>query len=249
MNDQKNQTTYLSVIVPAYNEEDKIESTLHSINAYLSRQAYLYEVIVVNDGSKDGTAHIVSRLVSELPYLRLIDNRENRGKGWSVRQGMLSARGEITLFMDADNSTTLDQFDRMIPHLQNGFDVVIGSRRVEGAVISLHQPWFRENVGRVVNLIVRFIHGIPMEDTQAGFKAFSGAAAEKIFPLQTIWQWVFDVELLAISRKLGFKVKEVPIVWKNDPKSQVKLKHTIKTLVDLVKIRLNLWSGVYDRSL
>ncbi|HEX3036040.1 MAG TPA: dolichyl-phosphate beta-glucosyltransferase [Thermodesulfobacteriota bacterium] len=245
MDNSESHTIYLSVIVPAYNEEDRIELTLRSIHAYLSQHGYSFEVIVVNDGSKDRTSQVVSRLISEFPYIRLIDNNENRGKGWAVKQGMLSAKGEIRLFMDADSSTSIDQFERMIPYFEKGFDVVIGSRRISGAVISVHQPWLRENMGRIVNSLVRIVCGIPMQDTQAGFKAFSSTAAEKVFPLQTIWRWIFDVELLVISRRLGLRVKEVPIVWKNDERSNVKFKHTIETLRDIIKIRLNEMYGVY----
>jgi Glycosyltransferases involved in cell wall biogenesis len=247
MDSTHTQAPYLSVIVPAYNEEKSIEQTLKSINSYLSRQSYLYEVIVVNDGSRDRTAYFVSRLISELSYLRLIDNKENRGKGWAVRQGMLSSKGRIRLFMDADNSTSVDQIERMIPCFEEGFDVVMGSRRVEGAVIAVHQSWLRENIGQVFNLIVRFIHGIPIKDTQAGFKAFSSAAAEKIFPRQTISRWAFDVELLVICQKLGLRVKQVPIVWRNDPRSLVKSRDMIKMLFELLKVKLNSWSGIYSQ--
>lgn len=247
MDNQSNKAIYLSIIVPAYNEEDRIENTLRSISAYLSRRSYLYEVIVVSDGSKDKTVYVVSRLITEFPYIRLIDDKENHGKGWAVRQGMLKAKGNIRLFMDADNSTSIEQVEGMFHYFEEGFDVVIGSRRVIGAVISKHQSWLRENVGQIFNLFVRVLHGIPMKDTQAGFKAFSSAAAEKIFPMQTIWHWVFDVELLVISRQCGLKVKEVPIIWKNDSRSHVKFRSAAKTLLDLVKVKLNLLSGVYDR--
>jgi len=241
------QARYLSVIVPAFNEEDRIESTLHSINSYLSAQHYTYEIIVVNDGSKDKTVEITSRLLTGIPHLRLIDNKENRGKGWAVKCGMISAKGEIRLFMDADNSTTIDQIENMFPHIENGFDVVIGSRRVKDAVITVHQSIFRERIGQIFNLIVRIINGLKIKDTQAGFKMFSSSAAEKIFPMQTIWQWAFDVELLMIAQKLGFKIKEVPITWRNNPLSHVRLKGMIMMLFDLTKTRLNLWTGVYNK--
>lgn len=181
----------------------------------------MYEIIVVNDGSKDKTVEITSRLINEIPHIRLIDNKENHGKGWAVKSGMLNTMGKIRLFMDADNSTTIDQIEHMFSYLENGFDVVVGSRRVNGAVITVHQSIFRELLGRIFNLIVRVINGLKIKDTQAGFKAFSSIAADQIFAVQTIWQWAFDPELLVIAQKLRFKVKEVPIIWRNDSKSRV----------------------------
>jgi glycosyltransferase involved in cell wall biosynthesis len=246
MDNQSSQETDISIIIPAYNEEKRIEYTLRSIGAYLSRQSYLYEVIVVNDGSRDKTVQVVLRLISEFPYIRLIGSEENRGKGWAVRQGMLEAKGKTRLFMDADNSTTIEQIEIILPYFEQGFDVVIGSRRVPGSVISRHQSWIRENVGQAFNLIVRVLHGIPMKDTQAGFKAFSSTAAERVFPKQTVWHWVFDVELLVISRQCGLKVKEVPIIWKNDARSHVKFRNTAKTVLDLIKVKLNSISGTYN---
>ncbi|MGQ0793120.1 MAG: dolichyl-phosphate beta-glucosyltransferase [Deltaproteobacteria bacterium] len=237
---------YLSVVIPAYNEEARIPLTLRSVGAYLTRRNFAYEIIVVDDGSGDGTARVVSRLTAEIPHLRLIKNDLNRGKGWVVRQGMLAATGEIRLFMDADNSTSIDQFERMIPHIAAGAAVVIGSRRVSGAEIAVPQPWLRENVGRFFNFTVRLLHGIDMEDTQAGFKAFTAQATERIFPLQTIRRWVFDVELLVIAKQFGLTVKESAIVWRNDERSHVKFSSTIKTFLELFKIKLNLWLGIYE---
>ena len=244
---KKSKLTYLSVIIPAYNEENRIEATLRSVNFYLSKQSYVYEIIVVSDGSKDRTVEITSRLSSEIPNLRFIDNKNNQGKGWAVRCGMLSARGKTRLFMDADNSTTVDQIEPMFSLLEDDFDLVIGSRRVDGAAIAVHQSVFRERLGQIFNLVVRVITGLGINDTQAGFKAFTSGAAEKIFPLQTIREWAFDVELLVIAQKLRFSVKECPIVWRNDERSHVKLKGMIRMLLDLLKIRLNLWLGVYNR--
>ncbi len=234
------------MVIPAYNEEKRIEHTLRSVAIYLSSQPYSSEIIVVNDGSTDRTVEVVSALSGEIPGIRIIDNQRNRGKGWAVRQGMMSAGGSLRLFMDADNSTTIDHVERMIPLFESGADVVIGSRRIEGAHIAVHQSWFRENLGRLFNLVMRCINGLPMVDTQAGFKAFSAAAVEKIFPLQTIWHWAFDVELLIIADRLGFVVREVPIEWRNDPHSRVSFRGMFRMLIDLVKVRINAWSGVYN---
>jgi dolichyl-phosphate beta-glucosyltransferase len=244
---QKSQLTYLSVIIPAYNEENRIEATLRGVNSYLSKQNYVYEIIVVIDGSKDRTVEITSQLSSEIPNLRFIDNKKNQGKGWAVRCGMLNAIAKTRLFMDADNSTTVGQIEHMFSYLEDGFDVVIGSRRVDGAAITVHQSIFRERLGQIFNLIVRIITGLKINDTQAGFKAFTSVAAEQIFSLQTIRGWAFDVELLVIAQKLRFNVKEFPIVWRNDERSHVKLKGMIRMLLDLIRIRLNLWLGVYNQ--
>lgn len=237
---------YLSVVIPAYNEEERIGHTLGEVASYLSEKPYSWEIIVVNDGSTDRTVEVVSGLCGEVPGLRIIDYGRNRGKGWAVREGMLAARGSLRLFMDADNSTTVDHVERMLPLFEGGADIVIGSRRVEGACIAVHQSWLRENTGRLFNLAVRCLNGLPMEDTQAGFKAFSEKAAEAIFPLQTIWHWPFDVELLTIAERLGFTVREVPIEWRNDPHSSVSYWDIFKVLYDLVRVRLNAWSGAYD---
>jgi glycosyltransferase involved in cell wall biosynthesis len=236
---------YLSVVIPAYNEEGRIDRTLRAVDDYLSRQAYPYEIIVVNDGSTDRTAEAVRGLIPLVKNLRLIDNAENRGKGAAVRQGMLEARGDVRLFMDADNSTSVDQVERMLPEFSASFEVVIGSRRVAGAVIAVHQGFIRESIGRIFNLIVRVLAGLPMRDTQAGFKAFSARAAKEIFFRQTIWRWAFDVELLVIARHLGFRVKEVPITWVNDPKTHVKLGGMARMLGEVMKIRWNLIRGAY----
>ncbi|MEM4409381.1 MAG: glycosyltransferase family 2 protein [Candidatus Caldarchaeum sp.] len=242
------ESPFLSVVIPAYNEENRIEATLRSVDAYLSRQLYSYEIIVVDDGSRDGTYPLVERLSHEIKGLRLISYPDNRGKGWAVKRGMLEAKGRIRLFMDADNSTTIDQVERMLPYFEKGAEIVIGSRRVKGAVIAIHQPWLRENLGRAFNVVARLLSGLPMKDTQAGFKAFTAEAAERIFPLQTISRWSFDVELLVIGRKLGFRVEEVPIVWKNDERSHVSISSMASVLKDLVRIRLNALRGAYKSS-
>lgn len=242
-----NTSVRLSVIIPAYNEEHRIEKTLRSVDAYLSRQPYSYEVIVVNDGSTDRTAEVVRGLVPLINNLRLIDNAENRGKGAAVKQGMLEAEGAIRLFMDADNSTSIEHIERMLPEFEAGYEVVIGSRRVPGAVIAVHQNIIRETLGRVFNFIVRLIAGLPMRDTQAGFKAFTSRAAKEIFSRQTIMGFSFDVEVLVVARQLGFGVKEVPITWVNDPATTVKFKSMIKMLVDVMRIRVNLMRGIYGQ--
>jgi len=239
---------YLSVVIPAYNEEKRLPKTLFEIDKYLKTQDYDYEIIVVNDGSKDKTAEVVRKLKPAIANLRLIDNKENHGKGYVVRQGLLKSKGEIRLFTDADNSTSIDQVEKFFPYFKQGFDIVIGSRDVKGAVIANPQPFFRRFVGNVFNLAVQIIVGLwGMWDTQCGFKALSAKAAEDILPRCRIDRWAFDPEILKIGKKLGYKIKEVPIVWVNDPDSKVKFKGMVRMGIDLFKIRWNLITRKYDK--
>ena len=242
-----NNAIFLSVIVPAYNEERIIESTLHSIHNFCSGQDFEHEIIVVNDGSSDKTAEIVTSLTNILPELILINLDKNAGKGVAVREGMLKARGAYRLFMDADDSTSIEEMRHMMPFFDEGYDIVIGSRGVKDANITSHQPWLRESMGKTFVYFVRLFTGLHFKDTQAGFKIFTASSADDVFPLQTIPGWVFDVELLAIAKELGYKVKELPITWKHYPHTNVDIiKGTVAALWDLMKIRYGLWSGKYS---
>ena len=236
----------LSVIIPAYNEERRLPATLKDVGNYLQRQDYDYEIIVVNDGSKDKTAEIVRTFEQDIKNLRLIDNKENHGKGWVVRRGMLEAKGDFRLFMDADNSITINQIEKIWPYFSQGYDIVIGSRDVAGAVLDPPQPWFRIMVGNVFNLMTQILAGLwGIWDTQCGFKALAAKAASDILPKCRIDRWAFDPEILKIGKKMGYKIKEIPVTWKNDPESKVKLKGMIRMAFDLLKIRWNLISGRY----
>jgi glycosyltransferase involved in cell wall biosynthesis len=235
----------LSVIIPAYNEGHRIGKTLLELNGYLSRQNFDYEIIVVVDGATDNTASVVSWMQGQIKNLQLIDNRQNYGKGWVVRQGMLSATGDLRLFMDADNSTSVDQVIKMLPFFEQGFDVVIGSRRIQGAVIAAHQPWIRDFLGSIFRLIVHTLVPLGLTDSQCGFKAFTAQAAERIFPRQSVYRWAFDVEILALAEKFGLKIKEVPVTWVNDAESHVKLSGMVRMLFEVLSIRWNLWTGKY----
>jgi glycosyltransferase involved in cell wall biosynthesis len=238
----------LSVIIPAYNEESIIESTLLSVHHFFADMKFKHEVIVVDDGSMDKTAETVSSLMDAMPELVLITLPENRGKGTAVKEGMLKARGTCRLFMDADNSTSIEEIRHMMPYFDQGYDIIIGSRGVKGANITSRQPWIRESMGKVFIYFVKLFAGLPFKDTQAGFKIFTGSSADNVFPLQTIPGWIFDVELLVIARELGYEVKEVPITWKHYPESNVSvIKGTVKALADLAAIRSRLRSGKYVR--
>lgn len=237
---------YLSVIIPAYNEERRIGSTLKSIDEYLRRQSYDYEIIVVNDGSGDGTAQLVMNLESEIRGLRLINNKENGGKGHVVKQGMLEAVGELRLFTDADNSTAINHLDVFIPKISEGYGVVIGSIGVAGHKVATgSEPVWRRIAGKMGNLFIQIMAVPGIQDTQRGFKLFTAEAVRDIFPRLTITRWGFDVEVLALARKYRHKIKELPVDWKNDPNSKVGLRAYFQVLMETVKIRINLLTGVY----
>lgn len=239
----------LSVIIPAYNEEKRLPHTLNEISRYLKAQSYGYEIVVVNDGSKDRTAQVCLNLVNQIPNLRLIDNQENHGKGWVVRKGMLEAKGEYRLFTDADNSTSIDQVEIMWPAFEQGFDVVIGSRDIAGAKMEPAQPFFRQMLGEVFNLIVQIMVGLwGIWDTQCGFKALTAKAANQVFPKAVINRFAFDPEILMLAKKSGFKIKEVPVFWKNDVRSTVKFTWMLKMLLEVAQIRWNMLIGKYNAS-
>lgn len=237
----------LSVIIPAYNEEKRITKTIEEIDKYLSRQSYDYEIIVVSDGSKDRTNEIVRGLVSVIKNLRLIANEKNHGKGYAVRQGMLEAKGDYRIFTDADNSTSIDQIEKMWQEFDKGYDVVIGSRDVKGAVLDPPQSWIRQHIlGEGFELYRKIILGLwEFQDTQCGFKGFTKKSVEDIFPKCKIDQFAFDPEILVLANKSGYKIKEMPVYWKNDPESKVNFKSIIKMAIDLIKIRINLIKKVY----
>ena len=238
----------LSVIIPAYNEEKRLPKTLIEIDKYLSKQDYNYEIVVVDDGSRDETVAITKEMVSKIRNLRVIDNKENHGKGYVVKQGMLQSNGEYRLFMDADNSTSVDQVEGMWPYFEEKFDIIIGSREIEGAVLDPPQPITRKPKGAAFRLLTNVFAWLwDIKDTQCGFKAFTREAAENIFKECKIDRFAFDVEALVIARKLNYKIKEMPITWVNDLESKVKFKNMAKMGFDLVKIRWNLIKGVYGQ--
>lgn len=237
---------FLSVIIPAYNEAKRLSLTLVDVNRHLSSAEFSSEIIVVNDGSTDATADVVNRFSHLIPNLRLIDNKENHGKGWVVRQSMLEANGDWRLFMDADNSTSVDQIRNMMPYFKEGYEVIIGSRDVEGAKLVPPQPWYKRVFGNVGNLIIQILLLRGMWDTQCGFKCFSEKAAERIFRLARLNRWAFDVEALVLARRLGYRIKEIPVVWVNDPRSGVRLSGYPSFLWDVLRIRWWLLRGVYN---
>lgn len=234
---------FLSVIVPAYNEEDRIKKTLKRFNEYLSVQPFGYEILVVSDGSRDKTAETAERMHTEVANLVVIDRKINKGKGFSVKEGMLKAQGRIRLFADADNATDISHFERMRPFFDKGYDVVICSRDekdAKGARQSVSQSWHKRLLGNLGNLYIQQFAVKGIWDTQCGFKAFRDYAAEKIFSAAKIDGWMFDVEVLALARKLGFKIGIIPADWKNDPKTHVKFSSYLKSLWEVYKINRRL---------
>jgi glycosyltransferase involved in cell wall biosynthesis len=238
----------LSVIVPAYNEEQRLPKTLRAIGDYLERQPYDYEIIAVNDGSKDGTARAAGGLIGKIDKLKLIDNKINHGKGYVTRQGILQARGQIRLFTDSDNSTPIEEVEKLLPFFDKGYDIVIGSRDIKGAKLDPPQPFIRRFLGRGWWLLTSFVVGTwNISDTQCGFKAMTAKAATDILPRCRIDRFAFDPEILLIARSLKYRVKEVGILWKNDPHSTVKTSSMVKMFIDLLRIRLNQIKGSYGK--
>ena len=235
---------YLSVIIPCYNEEKRLPRTLLRVLSYLHAQSYTWEVIVVDNGSTDGTSKLVHSIIKNEPRLKLVVD-SLYGKGWAVRQGLLDAQGEYRLFTDADNSTDIAELEKMLPYLNDGFDVIVSSRKAVGAKIKIPQPPMREFLGKVFRLIVAFIVPTGVTDTQNGFKLFTKKAVDVIFPIQKIHYWAFDVEVLALARKFNLKVKEVPIEWNDEGKSRVNLKGMIRMLFEVIHIRFNLSTNKY----
>jgi dolichyl-phosphate beta-glucosyltransferase len=239
----------LSVVIPALNEARRLPATLEDVLAYLGRQSYRAEVVVVDDGSSDETA----RLVREWPAppetaLRVIAHPDgrNHGKGATVRRGMADARGQYRLFMDADNSTTLDHVDAFWPWFDQGYDMVIGSRGIDGAHVVIHQPWFKELGGKLGNRFIRMLAVPGINDTQAGFKMFSQRCIEDILPVLTIERWGFDVELIVAARRRGYRVKELPITWRNNFASTVPATAYLQVLGEVWRVRNQRAAGRYN---
>jgi glycosyltransferase involved in cell wall biosynthesis len=214
----------LSIVIPAYNESARIEHALDRVLSCVAEQGWDAEVLVVDDGSIDDTAAIVQRWMIQHPRLHLVKNPGNRGKGYSVRNGLLQAAGDIVMFTDADLSAPMEEAERLIAALNDGADVAIGSRWMDRTRQTIHQPLYRQFFGRCFNWVTRTVMGLPFKDTQCGFKAFKRSAAQVIFRLQTIERWGFDPEILFIARKLKYVVREVPVTWGHDERSRMSLK-------------------------
>jgi dolichyl-phosphate beta-glucosyltransferase len=237
----------LSIIIPSYNEESRLPATLEQIVEYLESSGFKAEVLVVDDGSKDGTAAVAEYFRIKLPTLRVISNGVNRGKGYSVRHGMQEARGRIALFTDADLSAPIEEAGKLIDALET-FDVAIGSRAMDRSLISVHESPFREFAGIIFNKIVRIILWLPFVDTQCGFKAFRRERCAIIFEQQRIERFGFDPELLYLARHHGLRAVEIPVRWGHSPATKVSMLHdSIQMFLDVFTIRWNSLRGRYPR--
>jgi glycosyltransferase involved in cell wall biosynthesis len=237
----------LSIVIPAFNEEQRLPRSLHRIQAYLKSRSLRAEVLVVDDGSTDATARVVEASRSSFPELRLISNGRNRGKGFSVRRGMLEARGEIALFTDADLSAPIEEAEKLLAPLRDGScDGAIGSRAMDRSLIEVHQPAYRERAGMVFNRIMRGMIGLPFQDTQCGFKAFRREKAHIIFEQQRTEGFGFDPEILFLARQKGLRIVEIPVRWAHDPTTKVSLlRDSVRMFLDLIAIRWNALVGRY----
>lgn len=235
-----------SVIIPAWNEERRIGSSLQRVAAFVREQSEPIEVLVVDDGSNDGTVPIVEALIQDQPFIRLIRNPHG-GKGAAVRTGVSQGQGQYLVISDTDLSVPIEELPKFLPPALDGYDVAIASREAKGAR-RIGEPQYRHLMGRVFNLLVRLVAVPRIQDTQCGFKAFRRDVAHRVFPLQTIEGWGFDVEVLFIARRLGFQIVEVPVIWYYGAESKIRPFHdTIGMLHDLWRVRWNAIKGLYDR--
>lgn len=239
------ETTY-SIIIPAYNEAQRIGSTLDKVVAHIAAAGWKAEVLVVDDGSSDATAELAREYARRHPALRLLENPGNRGKGYSVRNGMRQATGELLLFTDADLSAPIAEAGKLFARIAAGADVAIGSRWLDPALQTARQPFYRQLFGRIFNLLLRLMLGLRFKDTQCGFKAFTRRAAQLIFVRQRIERWGFDPELLFLAARLGLKVEEVPVEWADDPRSKVRpLRDGARIFSEMLRIRWYALIGKY----
>ena len=237
---------YLSVVVPAFEEATRLGPTLGAIRHFLDNCRFDSEVIVVVDGGRDTTLDLAQEVAREWPALVVLHHEPNRGKGYAVRRGMLAARGRYRLFSDADLSTPIEEVDRLIKAIADGADVAIGSRALPASDVRVRQAWWRQSMGRIFNQVVRRVAVPGIRDTQCGFKCFRGPVADQVFERQRMAGFSFDVELLWIARKLGYRVDEVPVTWVNDPFSRVDpVRDSVRMLADLVRLRIDDWRGRY----
>jgi dolichyl-phosphate beta-glucosyltransferase len=240
----------LSVIIPAKNEERNIRKTVESVFFYCSTNSISHEIIVVVNNSTDKTVATIKELMARIPSIKLIEfNAEahKASKGLAVKKGMLQATGNYRVFMDADNSTTIDNLETMMPYFKLGYQVIIASIAIKGAkVASGSEPIWRRLFGKLGNFYIQIFAVPGIWDTQRGFKVLTAEAADKIFSHLTIFGWGFDVEMLALARKFGYKIREIPIDWHNDPNSRVSLKSYLQVLLETLLVRWNLVTGRYN---
>lgn len=230
----------ISIVIPAFNEAQRLPPTLARIREFADIRPEIIEVIVVDDGSRDLTSSLVRQAATDWPLLRCVSYPTNGGKGYAVRRGALAARGDLILISDADLSTPISELDSMVTFAEQ-FDIVIGSRALDRSKVIVHQPWYREAMGRTFNRLVALITGLPFRDTQCGFKLLRRDAARPLFQRATVDGFAWDVEILMLAGRLGFSIKDVPVLWLNSPESRVHVvKDSLRMLRDVLRTRLNI---------
>lgn len=228
----------LSIVIPAYNEEERISQTVHSIAEYLASQSYSYELVISDDGSTDATSAMCAELGREYPWISTLASSRNFGKGHAVRLGVLEAKGEYILVSDADLATPIEELDGFWGDIEGGADIVIASRPLRGSHLLTRQPLYREIAGRTLNLLIRMLAVRGIHDTQCGFKLFRADAARGIFPLCTLNGFGFDIEVLHIAQRLGLRIVEAPVRWRHRPGSKVRLlRDGLSMLADIIRVR------------
>ena len=230
----------ISVVVPAYNEEKRIRPSLMEACSFLDNTPLDYEMIVVDDGSSDRTSEVVRDLSSDTPNLKLVRYGKNRGKGYALRTGVLATKGDPVLVMDADLSTPMEELWKLMPYLTEGrARVAIGSRALALSDIIRKQPWWRQGMGKIFNHLVRVLAIDGINDTQCGFKLFTGDVARELFGRATVDRFAYDVEILALAARMGYRIAEVPIRWINSARAEVNpVKDSLRMLIDILRIRI-----------
>lgn len=240
----------VSIVIPAYKEEGRIGPNLQMIQAHMDQKGMSYEVIIVVDGSRDGTAAFARTFADRITHLRVVDNDTNRGKGAVIRQGLLMAQGRIHCFLDADGSTSITHIDQALQMIEGGSDFVVGSRDIPGAEIAVHQPHMRELMGTAGNLLIRFVLGLwAFPDTQCGFKVLKREVTEAVVSRMVVDRFAYDFEMIVLAKKLGFEIGQMPVRWLNEEGSTVGglfgPNGFVQVLIDLFKTRWRLWTGRY----
>jgi dolichyl-phosphate beta-glucosyltransferase len=230
----------VSVVIPVFNEADDLVRSLTEISAYFSSQQYPYELIVVNDGSTDATLDLLTQFSHSHPDTRVVSYAQNRGKGYAVKAGMLAARGEYRFFFDIDLAVPLSTVEPFFADISSGaYDAVIGTRKTRGAIIVRHQPWYREVLGKGFSRLTNAVLGTSYSDITCGFKCFTRPAAEKIFSQQAVYRWSFDAEILFLTKRFGYRVREIPVTWKDNPDTRVRvLRDVFRSFWELLRIRM-----------
>jgi dolichyl-phosphate beta-glucosyltransferase len=242
-------SVHLSIVIPVYNEEQRIGPSLDKILAYLSGKTWSREIVLVDDGSRDGGIKLACDRLEGREQFRVISYGSNRGKGYALKQGMLASQGEYVLFTDADLSTPIEELDKMWSWFEQGFDIVQGSRKMPGANVERHQPWLRENMGKVFTALSNLIASVNVSDVTCGFKCYRGAVAHDLYANQRLFDWSFDAEIIHIARRHHYRLKEVPVRWLDERGTKVHLvRDSYRSFKGLLTIRLNAMRGLYKEA-